>query len=150
MTKFFVFVLIAAGLVYVGIILLGMRRVPQTGQVRVPTAITNPAGIEELTRDLNYTVDSVLEGLRKISDPVNAQNALATIEDATSTVISLKLDRLPDSHKSTLMIVVKPMVDRIVKVLKGLYKLPGVQAIIEPAISPMLSRLQAFANVSAD
>ena len=64
--------------------------------------------------------------------------------------IGLKLDRLPESHKSALIDVVKPMVNKLVQVLKGLYKLPGVQALIEPSITPMLSRLQAFANVKAD
>ena len=38
----------------------------------------------------------------------------------------------------------------MLRVLKGLYKLPGVQAIIEQSVVPMLSRLQAFANVKAD
>jgi hypothetical protein len=36
------------------------------------------------------------------------------------------------------------------QVLKRQYKIPGVQAILEPMVSPMLSRLQAFAQIEVD
>ncbi len=34
--------------------------------------------------------------------------------------------------------------------LNRTYKLPGVQAILEPQVSSMLSRLQAFAEIKVD
>ncbi|HUP77507.1 MAG TPA: hypothetical protein VM260_03030 [Pirellula sp.] len=119
-------------------------------QITMPAVTLNPPTVEELTERLMRTVDELAQSLGDIRDEATANAALLKIEEATVTVVGLKLSRLPDSHKSAMIDLVKPMVNKLVQVLKGLYKLPGVQAIIEPSITPMLSRLQAFANVKAD
>jgi cytoskeletal protein RodZ len=121
-----------------------------SGPVLAPAVTVSPPSAEELSSTLKSSVESVSEALSKIVDHTNVQEALGTIEEATSAVIAMKLDRLPESHKAVLTTQVKPMAIKMAGELKKLYKMPGVQATIEPAISPMLSRLQAFANVSAD
>lgn len=119
-------------------------------QISLPSVTLNPPSVEELTESLKRSVDSIVESLSAIKDETSSHATLPLIDEATTAVIGLKLDRLPESHKPAMIELVRPMVNRMVQVLKGLYKLPGVQAIIEPSISPMLSRLQAFANVKAD
>lgn len=120
------------------------------GPLRIPTVVENPMSIEEISRTMQTTANSITVALEKISDHTQVQESLKAIDDSTTTVIALKLDRLPESHKSALKEEVKSIVVKMMGQLKKLYKLPGVQAIVEPAISPLLSRLQAFANVSAD
>ena len=119
-------------------------------QVTMPTVTVNPPSVEELTETIKRTVDELAQSLGDVRDEAAANAVLLKIEEATTTVIGLKLARLPESHKTAMMDLVKPMVNNLVQVLKRLYKLPGVQAIIEPSVTPMLSRLQAFANVKAD
>ncbi|MEQ1828196.1 MAG: hypothetical protein ABL921_19710 [Pirellula sp.] len=118
--------------------------------VRVPALVSNPPSVDELTSNLANTVDSLGKVFETIQDESTANSALGSIEEATNMVISWKLDRLPENYKTDMMNDVKPMVWKLVGSLKRLYKIPGVQAIIEPAVSPLLSRLQAFANVAAD
>jgi hypothetical protein len=118
--------------------------------VQIPKPLANPPNMEQLGADLANVVDTIVLTLGGISDDTTAYASLPAIEDATRLIISFKLDRLPDSYRAKMMPDVKPMVSRLVGILKKLYKLPGIQAIIEPSISPFLSRLQAFANVPAD
>jgi len=126
------------------------KKPPTHPQVRLRSVTLNPHSVAERTASLKRSVDSIVKSLSAFQDEARSNAALPTIEEAATAVIGLKLDRLPESHKSAMIEVVRPMVHKMVQVLKGLYKLPGVQAIIEPSISPMLSRLQAFANVKAD
>jgi len=77
--------------------------------------------METLTR----TVDELAQSLGPVRDEAAANAALLKIEEATATVVGLKLARLPESHKSAMIDLVKPMVNKLVQLLKGLYKLPG-------------------------
>jgi len=137
-------------LVFVFFFVPGCDNKQKSSQITMPTVTLNPPSIEELTETLKRTVDELAQSLGDVRDEAAANAALLKIEEATATVVGLKLARLPESHKSAMIDLVKPMVNKLVQVLKGLYKLPGVQAIIEPSVTPMLSRLQAFANVKAD
>lgn len=116
----------------------------------LPPVTSNPPSVGDLTESLKTIVDRVVASLNEVKDEASSQAVLPLIEEATTSVIGMGLDRLPESHKSGMIDAVRPMVNQLVQVLKRLYKLPGVQAVIEPAISPVLSRLQAFANVKAD
>lgn len=93
---------------------------------------------------------SLSEALAAIQDEATAQNAAPAIDQANALIIEMGLDRLPATHKLELIDRVKPMVIHLANDLKRIYRIPGVQAYIEPAISPMLSRLHALANVPAD
>ena len=119
-----------------------ITRVPCYDQAIEPTQF--------LCHSHTWAVDELAQSLSVVTGEATANVAMLKIDEATTTVVGLKLARLPESHRSAMMDLVKPMVNKLVQVLKGLYKLPGVQAIIEPSITPMLSRLQAFANVKAD
>jgi hypothetical protein len=118
--------------------------------VLMPETLVNPPSKEELMKEIGLIVDSLATTLESVQDLATANQSLAGIEKATDQVLALNLQRLPKNYQPDMMEDVKPMVFRLVRILKNLYKLPGVQAIVEPSVSPLLSRLQAFANVPVD
>jgi uncharacterized alpha-E superfamily protein len=99
--------------------------------------------IAQLTADLGKLVE-------QIQDEAGARRTESGIEAITQRVIALNLERIPESIQVECLAQVKPSVEALMQVLKRQYKIPGVQAILEPMVSPLLSRLQAFAQIQVD
>lgn len=102
---------------------------------------------QELTADISQIVAKLSESLQQVQDESGARMTAAAIEHATEQVLALRLERIPESIQNACSIEVKPIVEKLMQILNRQYKLPGVQAILEPMISPMLSRLQAFTKI---
>ncbi len=104
----------------------------------------------ELTKNIAQLTNDLVKILEQIQDEADARNSEPAIEDTTQRTIALKLERIPESIQVECLPSVKQSVEGLMQTLKRQYKIPGVQAILEPMVSPMLSRLQAFAKIQVD
>jgi hypothetical protein len=105
---------------------------------------------QKLTESISQIVADLSGSLEQIEDEAGARMTEPAIEAATASVVALSLERIPESVQTECLANVKPTVEGLMQVLKRQYKIPGVQAILEPMVSPMLSRLQAFAQIEVD
>jgi len=105
---------------------------------------------QELTESIAQVTADLGKLLEQIQDEAGARMTESAIEVITQRVVALNLERIPESIQVECLTKVKPTVEALMQVLKRQYKIPGVQAILEPMVSPMLSRLQAFAQIQVD
>jgi DNA-binding IclR family transcriptional regulator len=133
-----------------GGIWLALNRTPKQRQKAAAADWKPTESPEQILESLDKVRENVIFTIGQISDMDTAAQALPAIDEAALVVISHKLERLPEDYKQTMQPEVRKIAVELTSTFKRLYKIPGVQAIIEPTISPLLSRLQAFANLSVD
>jgi len=56
----------------------------------------------------------------------------------------MNLDSMPDAARSSLGSMVGPTVDKLEGATGALYKIPGVQGVVEPMLNPLLERLRGL------
>lgn len=99
-----------------------------------------------LTTGLTKTLTDLTTGLAGIKDEAGAKGFVETITKAQSDIRGMELDSLNGAAKTTVGGVLRPLLEKIQAALATAYKIPGVQAAIEPAIKPLLETLQAVAG----
>lgn len=109
--------------------------VPDAAQMEATTS-----GISTLTD----TVGGVTSSLSGITDVESAQTAAESITAATGTLEGLNLDSMGEAGKAQVTGMLGGLVGGIESALETAYKIPGVQAVIEPAIGPFLEKLRGL------
>lgn len=126
-------------------------------EVRIPDAeaetITNavPAVIEGGFGDLQSIAGGLTDRLTGLTDKFSsvtdlgsAQALASELGDTNSYLDSLDLDSMPDTARSSLSAMVGPTVDKLEGATDTLYKIPGVQNVVEPMLNPLMDRLRGL------
>lgn len=123
---------------------------PQDAQTTTTPNVTVPSlpqaelpDLTDLKRSLSTSFEGLTNTLEGIKDVDGAKNALAKIEEAASAYTKLEVDKLPAASKTLIVPFIKPYLTRLLEVVEGLYKIPGVKEVIEPALGPMVKAVQA-------
>jgi len=90
------------------------------------------------------SVGSVTSSLSGISDVESAQAAAESITAATGSLDNINLDGMGDAGKQQVTGMLGGLVGSVESALETAYKIPGVQAVIEPAIAPFLEKLRGL------
>lgn len=111
--------------------------VPEVPKVELPD-------LTDLKKSLSTNFEGLTSTLEGIKDVDGAKSALAKIEEAATSYTNLKVDKLPAAAQSLLGPFIKPYLTKILEVVEGLYKIPGVKDVIEPALGPMVKAVQSI------
>lgn len=98
----------------------------------------------EMSKTLTDTLGGVATTIGDISDTDSATAAVERIKGASETIDGLGLDKLEGTAKSTVSGILGPLVTAINGALETAYKIPGVEAIVKPAIEPLLAKLSGI------
>jgi len=93
---------------------------------------------------LKDTVGGVTSSLTGITDLDSAKTAAESITAATGKLDGLNLDAMGDVGKAQVTGMLGGLVGGIEAALETAYKIPGVQAVIEPAVGPFLEKLRGL------
>jgi hypothetical protein len=99
--------------------------------------------LTDLRKSLSSNFEGLTTTLEGIKDVDGAKSALAKIEEAATSYTNLGVDKLPAAAQTTLVSFIKPYLTKILEVVEGLYKIPGVKDVIEPALAPMVKAVQS-------
>lgn len=108
---------------------------PSTQQVEA-----TQAGVASLTE----TVGNVTSSLSGITDVESAEAAVGSITSATTALESINLDGMGEVGKQQVTGMLGGLVGQIEGALETAYQIPGVQGVIEPAITPFLDKLRGL------
>lgn len=98
----------------------------------------------EMSTKLTDTLGGVATSISGITDEESARSAVETITSATETVEGMNLEGLEGTAKTAISGVVGPIVETIRGALEKVYEIPGVKGIVEPAITPLLAKLEGL------
>ncbi len=137
--KLLIPLLLILGLAWLGWKYFGPGRVDEGD---LPTAEAGLQQLDAIKGDLTSTFDGLTESIQGITDEASARSAVSKIEEATSTLDSLKLDSLPAAGATGLGGVLNPLIQKIKDALETAYAIPGVRGVLEPAVAPFLEKAE--------
>ncbi len=109
-----------------------------------------PAGVDltKITDALEGMFGSTTEALSGITDVESAKAALPDIQAATSSLggMSDVITRLPDAAKGPISAVLNNGIAGLQPLIEKVTAIPGVGALIQPVIGPVLETLQGLAS----
>ena len=109
-----------------------------------------PAGVDltKITDGLEGMFGSTTEALSGITDVESAKAALPDIKAATSSLggISDVITRLPDAAKGPISAVLNNGIAGLQPLIDKVTAIPGVGALIQPVVGPVLENLQGLAS----
>lgn len=126
---------VIAGLAYLAFSYLGGPDPKMMDQAGIST---------EMTTKLNDTLGGVATSITGITDEASAKTAVDKITSATEAVDGMGLDKLEGTAKTAVSGIVGPIVATIKGALEKVYAIPGVKGIVEPAITPLLAKLEGL------
>ncbi len=93
---------------------------------------------------LKDSVGSVTSSLSGITDLDSAKTAAESITAATGSLGDINFDDMGDAGKQQVTGMLGGLVAGVEKALETAYQIPGVQAVIEPAVGPYLEKLRGL------
>ncbi|MBX2878848.1 MAG: DUF937 domain-containing protein [Granulosicoccus sp.] len=109
-----------------------------------------PEGIEldKITEGFDGVFSSTTEALSGITDADTATSALPSITEASEKLTGLNdvVAGLPDAAKGPIASIVNSGIGGLQPLIEKITAIPGVGAIVEPVIGPMLEMLQGLAG----
>lgn len=93
---------------------------------------------------LKDTVGGVTSSLGGITDVASAEDAVGSITAATEKLGSINLESMGDVGREQVTGMLGGLVGGVETALETAYKIPGVQAVIEPAIGPFMEKLKGL------
>jgi len=109
-----------------------------------------PAGVDlgKISSGLDGVFGSTGDALSSITDLESAKNALPNLEDAAGKLSGLNdlIVRLPDAAKGPIGSVVQNGMGSIQPIVDKVTAIPGVGALIEPVIGPLMEMLSGLAG----
>ena len=111
-----------------------------------PTPVANTAST--LTGDLHSVFDSAKDALDGVTDADSAQQALPKFQQINSRLDALRstYDSLGATERSTIGNLVSSFKDTIQPEIDRVKALPGVDAVLGPAVHSMMDKLNAFSS----
>jgi hypothetical protein len=100
--------------------------------------------VDQLTGKMTTSMDELTSSIGGITDEASAKSAVETITGATESLGGLNLDSLTGDAKSAIGGAASPLLDKLKAALETAYAIPGVKAIIEPIVSPLLGTLSGI------
>ncbi len=109
-----------------------------------------PAGIDlaKISGGLDGVFGSTGDALSGITDLESAKNAIPTLEDAAGKLSGLSdvITRLPDAAKGPLAVIIENGMGSIQPLVDKVSAIPGVGAIIDPIVGPIVEMLGGLAG----
>ncbi len=109
-----------------------------------------PAGVDlgKISGGLEGVFGSAGDALSGISDLESAKSAIPSLEDAAGKLSGLNdiIVRLPDAAKGPIASIVQNGMGTIQPLIDKVSAIPGVGAIIEPVIAPIVEMLNGLAG----
>ena len=99
---------------------------------------------DAISGDLGTTFGNLTKSISGISDEASARQALPQITELQKQFQGYGFDKLPQDQTSTLSQMLSPMVEKLQAALEIAYRIPGVKAILEPAVSGFIDSVSAF------
>lgn len=99
--------------------------------------------VDSLTGKVTSSMGDLTSAIGGITDEASAKTALEGITGATESLGGLNLDALTGDAKSAIGGAASPLLDKLKAALETAYAIPGVKAIIEPIVGPLLGKLAA-------
>ena len=93
---------------------------------------------------IQKSVGDVTTSLSGITDVESAQEAVGSITAATDALDGIDLDSMGEAGKTQAVGMLGGLITGIESALETAYKIPGVQDVIEPAITPFLDKLRGM------
>jgi len=93
---------------------------------------------------IQESVGTVTSSLTQITDVESAQAAAEQISSASGALDSVDISAMGDAGKAQVTGMLGGLVGGIEKALESAYAIPGVQAVIEPAITPFMEKLRGL------
>jgi len=117
------------------------------GEVAVPEipAVELPS-VDSLSTQATESLGNLTTAISNIEGEDSASSALDQINAARETFNGLGIDKLPAAAQSKFGGIIQPLLEKLKGVLETAYAIPGVRGIIEPAIAPLLEKLEGFAG----
>ncbi|KAA5541819.1 DUF937 domain-containing protein [Roseiconus nitratireducens] len=98
-----------------------------------------------LTDTLNESFGNVTKSIAGISDVESAQAAVPEIKQFKDKLTELGLDTLSEQNPTQLASLMAPLVEKLRSAIETAYKIPGVEAILQPAMDGLMQRLGSYA-----
>jgi len=109
-----------------------------------------PEGVDlgKISGGLDGVFGSATDALDGITDVESAQNAIPALEEATSKLGGLSdvITRLPDAAKGPVGGIVSGGLGLIQPMIEKVSAIPGVGAVIEPVVAPLMEMLNGLAG----
>jgi len=109
-----------------------------------------PAGVDlsKISSGLDGVFGSATETLGGITDLESAKNAIPSLEDASSKLSGMNdlIQRLPEAAQGPLGAIVSNGIGGLQPLIDKVTAIPGVGAIIEPIIGPLMEMLNGMAG----
>jgi hypothetical protein len=99
--------------------------------------------VDSLTGKVTTSMGDLTSAVGGITDEASAKSAVEGITGATESLGGLNLDSLTGDAKSAIGGAASPLLDKLKAALETAYAIPGVKAIIEPIVGPILGKLAA-------
>ncbi len=114
-------------------------------EVAVPAEIAGGLGnLDEMAGGLTDRLSGLTSKFANVSDLGSARELAGELGDTNSYLDSMNLDSMPAAARDSLGSMVGPTVDKLEGAVEVAYKIPGVQNVLEPMVSPLMDRLRGF------
>lgn len=100
--------------------------------------------IDAISEPITNSFSKLQETLAGITDEASARAAVPQIEGLEKSFSNYAFDQLPEGQLSQLSGLLAPLVENIRTALESAYKIPGVQAILEPVVDSLMQKVTQY------
>jgi len=115
-----------------------------TREPSFPTGDVDLGNMGALVSGLTERLSGLTDKLATVSDLGSARELAGELGDTNTYLDALNLDSLPEAARGSLSSSLGSTVDKLESAATVAYKIPGVQNLLEPMVSPLLERLRGF------
>jgi len=137
-------ILLIAGLAFLGWQFFGPAAKTVDEAANISDVKVPDFSLDDVTVDLNTSFGDLTDSIRGVSDEASARLVLPKLKQATTAFDTLKLGSLPTAAQTSVGGVLGPLLEKVKSALETAYAIPGVRAILEPAIGPLLEKVGVF------
>jgi len=99
---------------------------------------------DNLKLNLNNSFGDVTKAISEIADEASARAALPKLRELETQIEDLGWGAMSAPQQSALSGVLQPLVEKLQRALETVYAIPGVRAILEPAVNALTSKFEAM------
>ncbi len=99
---------------------------------------------DAISKELGSAFGTLTNSVADIKDEASAQAAVPQFEALTKQIETFGFDKMPEEANATLQVLIRPLIEKLQAALETVSKIPGVEAILEPAVKQLMSSVSAY------
>ncbi len=101
---------------------------------------------DAISKELGANFGTLTKSISGITDDASARLAVPQIEELTKQIGTFGFDKMPQEANSVLQGIMQPLIEKLQAAIETASQIPGVKAILEPAVNMLMKSVSAYAK----